>query len=56
MLVEDAQLLWSRGQSPLSTVATVEMPKTFEKVLLFATLHLLVNAVLDKEEKVELYS
>ena len=45
----------------ISTVATVDSgrrpknPPTFEKVPLFATLHLLVNALLAKGEKVEQY-
>jgi len=41
------------GQRPESTSAELETPRTSEKVPLFASLHLLVNALLAKGEKEE---
>jgi len=42
------------GQRPESRLASLETPKTSEKVPLFGTLHLLVNALLAKGEKVRM--
>jgi len=45
-----------KGRRPSSTSAEVETPRISEKVPLFGTLHLLVNALLAKGEKEEINS